>query len=201
MSSAGQTFEREQIVRWGDSDPAGILYGPRSFEYGVGLVEELFVHLFGVGFDGFQRKHKVLLTWVHLGCDFRRPAATSTVLTLRLGVERLGTSSVTYRIDALGAGGETHFRLQMVSATVAMATGRPAPLVAEHRDALGPYVARAEPPKRPLRRTRRAAQVALTSRAGPPPRSPPPARLRSARASRRAAPSAPTRRPCGRPRR
>jgi 4-hydroxybenzoyl-CoA thioesterase len=142
VTSAGQTFERPQIVRWGDSDPAGILYGPRAFEYGVGLVEDLFVHLFGVGFDGFQRRHKVLLTWVHLGCDFRRPAATGTALTLRLAVERLGTSSVTYRIDALGAGGETHFKLQMVSATVAMATGRSVPLVAEHRDALAPYVAR-----------------------------------------------------------
>ncbi|HEU4408432.1 MAG TPA: hotdog domain-containing protein [Polyangiaceae bacterium] len=141
MSSAAQTFEREQIVRWGDSDPAGILYGPRSFEYGVGLVEELFLHLFNEGFDAFQRRHQVLLTWVHLACDFRRPAATGTALTLRLAVERLGTSSVTYRVDALGAGGETHFRLKMVSATVAMATGRPSPLVAEQRAALTPYVA------------------------------------------------------------
>ncbi len=142
MTSDGQTFEREQIVHWGDSDPAGVLFGPRSFEYGLALAEEFFLHLFGVGFDGFQRRHKVILTWVHLGCDFRRPAATGATLTLRLSVERLGTSSVTYRVEALGAGGEAHFRLQMVSATVAMDTGRPAPLVAEQRAALGPYVAR-----------------------------------------------------------
>jgi 4-hydroxybenzoyl-CoA thioesterase len=142
MTSAGQTFEREQIVFWGDSDPAGILFGPRSFEYGLALVEQLFLHLFGVGFDGFQRRHKVILPWVHLGCDFRLPVASGRTLTLRLRVERLGTSSVTYGIDALGGGGETHFRLNMVSATVAMDTGRPVPLVAEQRIALGPYVAR-----------------------------------------------------------
>ncbi|MCU0683716.1 MAG: hypothetical protein MUF34_15990 [Polyangiaceae bacterium] len=142
MTSAGQTFEREQIVYWGDSDPAGILFGPRSFEYGLRLIEHLFLELFGVGFDGFQRRHKVILPWVHLGCDFRRPAPTGSPLTLRLSVERLGTSSVSYRIDAIGAAGEEHFRLQMVSATVAMDTGRPVPLVAEQREALEPYVAR-----------------------------------------------------------
>ena len=142
MTSAGQTFEREQIVHWGDSDPAGILFGPRSFEYGLVLIEQLFMHLFGVGFDGFQRRHKVILPWVHLGCDFRLPAATGATLTMRMSVERLGKSSVTYRIDALGAGGEAHFRLNMVSATVAMDTGRPVPLVAEQRAALGAYVAR-----------------------------------------------------------
>jgi 4-hydroxybenzoyl-CoA thioesterase len=137
---AGRRFSVRRAVRWGDADPAGLIYGPRCFDYAVEAVEAFWEAVLGLGFLDLHRAHRMGAPWVHASCDYLRPLAPGDEVEVTLAVERLGASSITYRIEGAGPDGQAAFRVTLVSAMVDLDTGKPTPVPEAMRERVRPYL-------------------------------------------------------------
>lgn len=101
-------------VRFGDCDPAGIVFYPRYFEMFNNLVEEWCAHGLGTSFRELVMERGIGLPTVSIQTDF---VATSTLgdnLSAQLSVLKVGSSSLTLMVRLLGAGGDERVRARMV---------------------------------------------------------------------------------------
>ena len=95
---SGRLFEVRDRVRWSDVDIAGIIYFGAYVRF-IELAEtELFREL-GFPYAKLFEQLDVWLPRVHLDFDFRRPARMDDELIVRTHVARVGTSSITMKID------------------------------------------------------------------------------------------------------
>ncbi len=113
------TFEREILVRFGDCDPAGIVFYPRYMEMFNNLVE-----------DWCREEElpfanaRVGLPTVHLDVDFLTPSVMGEVLVGSLEVTRLGRSSIGLKITLRGGDGSERVRGNVVLALMDAASRR-----------------------------------------------------------------------------
>jgi 4-hydroxybenzoyl-CoA thioesterase len=98
-------FEREQLVRFGHCDPAGIVYYPRYFEMLNELVEDWFAHGLGLPFDMLIGQRRVGMPTAQLDTRFVRVSRHGDRLVQRICIERLGGSSVKLRVAFVGDDG------------------------------------------------------------------------------------------------
>src|SRR6185437_3491219 len=80
---------------------------------------------------------------VHAECDFTAPSRMGDRVQLTLLVERLGRASVTYRIIGHADGNE-RFDAKIVTAFLALASGKAVPIPAEIRGKIEAYQAAAQ---------------------------------------------------------
>ena len=95
MSSA---FQREQRVRFGHCDPAGIVFYPRYFEMLNELVEDWFANGLKLPLEQLIGQRRVGMPTAQLETRFVRVSRHGDRLLQRIHVERLGRSSVTLRV-------------------------------------------------------------------------------------------------------
>lgn len=97
-------------VRWGDCDPAGIMYFPRFFERFHDAMERWFEESLGLPYDALIMGRRLGLPSVHTEADFRVPCRFGERLVVELRVAKLGRSSIElgYRVVV---GGEAEPRL------------------------------------------------------------------------------------------
>lgn len=97
-------FRHPVVMRWGDCDPAGIVYFPRFFERFHDAMERWFEASLGVPYDALITVRKLGLPSVHTEADFRAPCRFGEALVVELRVPRLGRSSIElgYRVVAEG---------------------------------------------------------------------------------------------------
>lgn len=88
-------FELVRPVRWSDVDAAGIVYFPRFLEYCHDAIEALFGELDG-GYPRLTMVRKVGVPSVHLEVNFRAPLRYGDVCRVRVTVEKIGRSSVSF---------------------------------------------------------------------------------------------------------
>ena len=100
---ARPVFSRERLIRFSDCDAAGIVYYPQYFVMCNGLVEDWFNEGLGVEYAGLVMKRRTGLPIVRLETDFTSPSHLGDRVVLSLGVERLGSRSLTLRIQCTGA--------------------------------------------------------------------------------------------------
>lgn len=99
MSAA---FEHELRVRYGECDPQGIVFNANYFLYFDVAFTELWRAAIGPWEEMVERGVDAVVA--EANARFRAPAKFDDVLTLRAQVVRLGTTSVTTRIDVLREG-------------------------------------------------------------------------------------------------
>ena len=87
-------------VNFGDCDPAGIVYYPTLFHYCHVAFERSWNESLGIPYAELITERKVGFPTVHVETDFTSPARYGDALEFRVSVERIGSSSVTYRIEA-----------------------------------------------------------------------------------------------------
>lgn len=88
------SFATEVLVRFADCDPAGIVFYPRFLEMFNNLVEDWCSSGLNFSFNDIVIKSGWGLPTVHLEADFIAPCRLGEVLTAKLYVRRLGTSSI-----------------------------------------------------------------------------------------------------------
>jgi 4-hydroxybenzoyl-CoA thioesterase len=93
-------------VRWGDCDPAGIVYYPRFFDFFHQAMETWFADGLGSPYADVIVGRKIGFPSVHVDADFRRPSAFGDPLVVELRVVHLGTKSIRFTFRVLGAGEE-----------------------------------------------------------------------------------------------
>jgi 4-hydroxybenzoyl-CoA thioesterase len=82
------------VVRFGDCDPAGIVYFPRFFDIFHAAMETWFEARLGLRYAGMVTGRKIGFPAVHTEADFKAPCALGDAIAVELRVARLGRSSI-----------------------------------------------------------------------------------------------------------
>jgi YbgC/YbaW family acyl-CoA thioester hydrolase len=130
---SGQTVV---MVRFGDSDPAGVMFYPRAIELAHAAVEDL-VRQSAIGWEAWFASGDHAFPVRRAEADFFRPMRAGETVTVAARVETVGNTSVAFVVDLTSACGTAAARVRTLHVLVDKATGRPAPLTAEMRRALG----------------------------------------------------------------
>jgi 4-hydroxybenzoyl-CoA thioesterase len=117
-------FEREVLVRFGDCDPAGIVFYPRYFEMFNNLVEDWCAHGLGTSFRELHQERRLGLPTVSIQTDFIAPSRLGDVLRAELRVEKIGAASITVAIRLLGDDGSERVRASLVLVLMELKTMR-----------------------------------------------------------------------------
>ncbi len=91
-------------LRFGDCDPAGIVYFPRYFDFFHQAMETWFPAGLGFGYDEFVRVRKLGFPAVHSEADFERPSRFGEQIEIHQRVTRLGRSSLGFAYEVHGGG-------------------------------------------------------------------------------------------------
>ena len=101
-SSAPGVHKLALDVRFGDCDPAGIVYFPRFFDFFHQAMESWFPAHLGFGYDEFVRDRKLGFPAVHTEADFKRPSRFGERIEIHQRVTRLGRSSISFAYEIRG---------------------------------------------------------------------------------------------------
>ena len=117
-------------VRFGDLDPAGIVYYPRYLHLCHVGMEEYFRHVVGIDYAVFLAEHDLGLPTVRTEVEHRRPIRYGDAVELEVAVERVGGSSVEWRYRFWHGGAErpsTECRVVTVLVEMSSFEKRPVP--------------------------------------------------------------------------
>lgn len=92
-------FRSRVTVRFGDIDPAGVVYYPRILHYCHTAMEDFFSRQVGLPYPRLIAEHKIGFPAVHLEVDFRRPLRYGDDVEIEVAISRLGNTSVDWRYD------------------------------------------------------------------------------------------------------
>ena len=90
-------FRTPLHVRWGDLDPAGIVYYPRFMHFCHVAMEEFFARAVGVDYSKLNRDFDLGFPVVRVETDHFRPLRYGDDLEIEVSVPRVGGSSVSWR--------------------------------------------------------------------------------------------------------
>ncbi len=91
-------------VRFGDLDPAGIVYYPRYGHFCHVAMEEFFRDVVGIDYPTLLREHGLGFPTVRIETDYRRPLRYGDDLEIEVTVTRVGTTAVEWRYRFLHRG-------------------------------------------------------------------------------------------------
>jgi 4-hydroxybenzoyl-CoA thioesterase len=113
-SAAGRPYRTEIRVRFGDCDPAGIVFYPRYLEIFNGLVEDWCRDELQYSFPELITQRGWGLPTVHLEVDFLAPSRFGDILSATLTVQKVGKSSVNININLCSPDGAERVRGKVV---------------------------------------------------------------------------------------
>ncbi len=119
-----QVFRNSATVRFGDCDPAGIVFYPRYFEMFNNLVEDWCGAVLGLGFRELVLERQLGLPTVSVQTDFVASSTLGDVLSAELRVHKLGRSSITVAIRLLADDGRERVRATLVLVLMDLPTAR-----------------------------------------------------------------------------
>ncbi|QFU18087.1 acyl-CoA thioesterase [Microvirga thermotolerans] len=131
-------WRTEVPVRFSHCDPAGIVYFARYFDMLNGVVEDWFSEALGIDYHDMIGRRRTGLGFASAGAEFLSPGFMGDRLTCAVTVERIGRSSLTFRIHA-SRGDEPVFAARLVMVTTSLDTHRSIPLPDDLRAALERY--------------------------------------------------------------
>ncbi len=91
-------------VRFGECDPAGIVYYPRFFGWFHEAMETWFGDALGHPYEELILGRKVGFPAAHTSCDYKSPCAFGQRVGVEVRVARVGTTSVDLRFTVRGSG-------------------------------------------------------------------------------------------------
>jgi 4-hydroxybenzoyl-CoA thioesterase len=134
-ATSSKEFSASRVVRFGDCDPAGIVFYPRYFEMVNAVVEEWWTHL-GMPWTEMIEARHIGTPVSHVETIFLRPSRIGDRLEFRLSLETLGRSSIRFRHRVLGPAGEERIRIRQRMVCVSLDSTLPIAWPAELRTLL-----------------------------------------------------------------
>jgi 4-hydroxybenzoyl-CoA thioesterase len=113
-STPVRPYRAEVLVRFGDCDPAGIVFYPRYLEIFNIIVEDWCREGLQLSFPDLITQLGWGLPTVHLDVDFTAPSRFGELLSATLAVRSVGTSSVHLDITLCGPNGALRVRGSVV---------------------------------------------------------------------------------------
>lgn len=137
-------FAVQERVRWSDCDPLGIIYYGTYVRFFESAEHEMFRQA-GLPYEVMRVQRQVQLPRKAFQVEFHSPAQMDELMEIRVGVSRLGESSITMRFEAYRAADLAHrasARLTVVCVEKESITKRVLPDFV--KDALRPFLVPAE---------------------------------------------------------
>lgn len=125
-------------IRFGDLDPAGMVYYPRTLHFCHVGMEEYFRQIVGIDYPTFTGQHRLGLPTVRSEVDYRRPLRYGDELEIEIAVARVGQSSVEW-LDRIWHQGSDHpsAEIRLTTVLVDMRTFTKVPVPDWLRERLG----------------------------------------------------------------
>lgn len=131
------SFRTRIKVRFGDCDPAGLVYYPVLFHYCHVAMEEFTAARCGMSYERLMRDERLGFPTVNVQAEFLAPLVYGDEAEVTVTVARVGHSSVTFEYDLRRASDQTLCaRSIQVHAAMNLDTRRAVPVSAGLRDAL-----------------------------------------------------------------
>lgn len=108
-------------VRFGECDPAGVVYYPRYFDWFHRTMEEWFGE--GLGRPYHEVLDELGFPSVHAEADYKAPCRMGESIAVHLQVARLGRASVTLQLQVRGPDGGLRATGQVVIVVIKMDPG------------------------------------------------------------------------------
>jgi 4-hydroxybenzoyl-CoA thioesterase len=137
---AGQPFVTTITVRFGDCDPAGIVFYPRYVEMINNLVEDWCAQGLGHSFRRLHMEQHLGLPTVNINCDFVATSTLGESLSAELGVLEIGNSSITLAARLIGADGKDRVRAKIVSVVMDLQAKRAVRIPQAMRERMTPFI-------------------------------------------------------------
>jgi 4-hydroxybenzoyl-CoA thioesterase len=131
-------FTHTVPIRFGHSDPAGIVYFPHYFDMFNDLIEDWYNEELGLDYGDLIIDNRLGFPIVHAECDFKVPSRMGERLELTLLVERLGRASLAFRIIGHLAGVE-RLSASVVTVMISRDSGRSMPFPDDLRERIEAY--------------------------------------------------------------
>lgn len=132
-------YEREILVRFALGDEARIMFFGNAFVLAHEVLED-FILSIGFAWDDYFARDDWGMPYRHTEASYAKPSQPGETLTARLDVERIGESSVVYRVRCRDAAGDETFAVRMVAVAVDVAAHTKRSVPAILRERLEPYV-------------------------------------------------------------
>ncbi|HBZ44491.1 MAG TPA: acyl-CoA thioesterase [Maritimibacter sp.] len=100
-----ERFTHEITVTWGDCDPAQIVYTGRIPNFCLDAINAFCDAHLGGGWFFQELDHNIGMPFVNMTIDFRAPVTPRHRLVCSVAVEKLGSKSVTFRVEGHQDGG------------------------------------------------------------------------------------------------
>jgi 4-hydroxybenzoyl-CoA thioesterase len=132
-SKPPKTYRKELLIRFGDCDPAGIVFYPRYLEMFNELVEDWCRDELSFSFPDVITRRGWGLPTVRLEVDFLAPSSFGEVLKSTLVLRNVGRTSITIEIVFMVPDGPVRVRGKVVLVLIDRTTRRPIALPSELR--------------------------------------------------------------------
>jgi 4-hydroxybenzoyl-CoA thioesterase len=131
------TFSVTRKIRFGHTDPAGIVYYPHYFDMFNGVVEDFFDDAVGASFQFMRAEYKVVTPLRHIEADFIAPCRIGDQLQFAMTLVALGRTSLKLTIDGSVDGSprlQARLAIVFISAETGKATAPPEAIAARLRE-------------------------------------------------------------------
>ncbi|MGX9963044.1 acyl-CoA thioesterase [Roseomonas sp. F4] len=134
-------FHATQRVRFGDCDPAGIVFFPTWFAMANGAIEDFFESELAIDFHALHATRRIGTGFAHAEADFFAPGLMGDRVTLTPLLARIGGASYTVTMH-VHRGEEELLRMHLITATTDLDARRAVPIPGDLRAALTAYQGR-----------------------------------------------------------
>lgn len=122
-------------LAFGEADPAGTIYAPRALDFAIQAIELLWIEATGISFRELNRR-KMGAPYVNIACQFAQPLRAGEEFALRVRIEKLGNSSLTYDVKAHAPDGVLLMHMSLTSVVISTETMKAIPIPDQIRAAL-----------------------------------------------------------------
>jgi 4-hydroxybenzoyl-CoA thioesterase len=127
-------FSTRITVRFGDTDPAGLVYYPNIFHYFHIALEEFFGARCRIGYERLMADERIGFPTVKTETEFFAPLVYGDEVDVEVYVSRTGNSSATFEYAARRAADQTLCaRSTQVHVAMNLDTRRPVPIPETYR--------------------------------------------------------------------
>ena len=131
-------FSTRITVRFGDCDPAGLVYYPAIFHYFHAAMEEFFAARCGTTYARLMRERRIGFPTVNAQTEFLAPMVYGDEIEIEVSVSRVGTSSAAFEYAARRASDRSlRARSTQVQVAMDLDTHRAVPVPEDLRRAFG----------------------------------------------------------------
>lgn len=129
-------FSTQIVVRFGDADPAGLVYYPVLFHYCHVAMEEFFAARCGIAYARLLAEERLGFPTVNARAEFFAPLVYGDVAVVEVFVSRVGRSSATFEYTIRRAADDlVCARATLVQAALNLDTRRAVPVPDKYRAA------------------------------------------------------------------